>query len=294
MASVVWRGGVAHPTAWDPAAWRRVEKLLPESESPCLSSWATGRDGACLTTRTGASLREWSVLRTNAAGIHVSNVRGDMRTGFCAFFLTGLAMTFSGAALAEDQPMARNHVTVESKTVCTGQKDAIVRVLVENELEIRHITVPLVIRSAEGGAFINRIQQTWGDRLPAGKNAPLGEYAITTLYSQRECECMKPGEPGFGPDFARDTLPHPVEGSPIAVMATRLRIFGENLKPGQDSTGSIILTMGITDVEGAFEIDTTCVCPGNTLMYVEDSETPQGVYPTFTKGVITVEPCGKQ
>jgi len=208
-------------------------------------------------------------------------------------FAITVAITLAFGSTLSAQEGLRNHVTVESKTVCAGQKGVDVRVLIENAVDIRHVTVPLVVRSGKGDAFVTTIKQSWGDRLPAAKGSPLSEYLITSLYSKRECQCSGTTQTGFGPEFARDTLENAVPGSPLGVLFTRLRMTGANLPAGKDSTGSAIMTFTIGEKAGTFEIDTTCICPSNHLMYVEQVSPPRGVDPGFTKGVITVEACKK-
>jgi len=86
-----------------------------------------------------------------------------------------VALTLAFGSTLSAQEGLHNHVTVQSKTVCTGQKGVDVRVLIENAVDIRHVTVPLVVRSGKGDAFVTTIRQSWGDRLPTAKGGPLSE-----------------------------------------------------------------------------------------------------------------------
>jgi hypothetical protein len=66
-----------------------------------------------------------------------------------------------------------------------------------------------------------------------------------------------------------------------------MKIFSDALAPGIDLTGSMILTVDVTGITGAFEIDTTCADPANHLLFVEDG-TGETIVPAFTKGTITI------
>lgn len=184
-----------------------------------------------------------------------------------------------------------NTVVVDSKTVCAGAKGVTIGVKITNDREVRHVTVPLEIRSVPGGAFVTSVKMSWGDRMPLGRTHPLGENGFASQFYVRDCPCAKDQVQGYGKIASTDTLAHDVKGETVGLLFSRFRMMGENLKPGQDSTGSFILTVDVGDKAGKFEIDTTCICPSHTLMFVDIAPTPEGVFPTFTKGVITVEAC---
>jgi hypothetical protein len=185
-----------------------------------------------------------------------------------------------------------NTVAVDSKTVCTGAQGVTIAVKLTNDRELRHVTVPLEVRSLSGGAFITSLKMSWSDRMPAGRKTPLGENSFANQYHERDCVCAKDKVPGYGKIAFSDTLSHAVESAPIGVLFSRFRMMGANLPPGADSGGSIRLTVDIGDKAGGIEVDTACVCPSHTLMFVDVSQTPKPIFPTFTKGVITVEACG--
>lgn len=184
-----------------------------------------------------------------------------------------------------------NTVVIDSKTVCAGAKNVTIAVRITNEIELRHVTVPLEIRSVSGGASVNSLKMSWGDRMPIGRGHPLGENGFTNQLHKGGCSCVKEGRQGYGKLVSSDTLSHAVETLPIGALFSRFRMMGENLKPGADKTGSFVLSVDIGPKAGVIEIDTACVCPSHTLMFVDTSPSPRGVYPTFTKGVITVEAC---
>ena len=202
----------------------------------------------------------------------------------------GIAVT-TAMVLSLSSAWGANTVTIDSKTVCQGVKGVTVAVRLVNDKELRHVVVPLEIRSVSGGAFITSLRMSWGDRLPRGRKAPLGENAFANQFHLRDCICAKDSVPGYGTISFSDTLSHAVSASPVGGLFSRFRMMGENLKPGADSTGSLLLTIDVGEKAGVIEIDTACVCPSHTLMFVDTSPTPEAVYPIFTKGKITVEAC---
>jgi hypothetical protein len=172
-----------------------------------------------------------------------------------------------------------NTVVVDSKTVCTGAKAVTIAVKLTNDRELRHVTVPLEIRTVSGGAFVTSLKMSWSDRMHAGPKAPLGDNKFANQYYVRDCPCGKNQIQGYGKIAFSDTLAHPIKQSPTGMLFSRFRMMGENLKPGEDSTGSFLLT------------DTTCVCPSHTLMFVDLARNSQAIFPTFKKGTITVQAC---
>jgi hypothetical protein len=147
------------------------------------------------------------------------------------------------------------------------------------------IELPLIIREVTPGAFVTSLQLTFGDRLslPGG---PLRGVRGTWQIADTTGKCGFNGE-AWDPDYI-DTLPHPVLGAPVAIQFIRANTFDENLAPGQDSTGSFILTANIGSTLGQFEIDTTCILYTHLRYTV-----PPGANftPSFTKGTITIQDC---
>ena len=193
--------------------------------------------------------------------------------------------------LAIPSAWGANTVVVDSKTVCAGAKGVTIAVKITNDRELRHVTVPLEIRSVSGGAFVTSLKMSWSDRMPGGRKTPLGDNGFANQYYVRDCKCGKDQVPGYAKIVFSDTLAHPVKGSPTGLLFSRFRMMGENLKPGQDSTGSFLLTVDVGVKSGVIEVDTACVCPSHTLMFVDVATDPEPIFPKFTKGTITVEAC---
>jgi len=185
-----------------------------------------------------------------------------------------------------------NSVVVDSKTVCTGAKNVTIAVKLTNDSELRHVEVPLEVRSVSGGASVTALKMSWSDRMPGGRETPLGENGFANQFFARDCACAKEKTNGYGTKVAStDTLSHSVEKLPMGLLFSRFRMMGANLQPGTDSSGSFLITLDVGAKAGTIEIDTACVCPSHTLMFVDVSPGPKAIYPEFTKGVITVEAC---
>ena len=178
-----------------------------------------------------------------------------------------------------------NHVEVESKTVYAGHQGSRIHVRADNDVILAGIEMPLIIREVTPGAFITSLQLTFGDRLPY-PGGPLRGVRSTWQVVDTTGKCGFSGEV-WNPDYI-DTLPHPVLGAPLAIQFVRANTFDENLAPGQDNSGSFILTADIGNTLGQFEIDTTCILYTHLRYAV-----PPGVTftPLFTKGTITVAEC---
>ena len=206
-----------------------------------------------------------------------------------------LTLTVCIAGCADDTPIETDNddgdggdgsaIVVSSVSATRGQQGVTIPVLMTNDIAVRGILLPLVLRSIDAGAYVTSLKLTFGDRLPP--DGLLSDVKFTNQYGSEDgtCKTNQPG--GFGTISFRDTLAHAVGGSPVGVFFTRQRIIADDLPPGTDNTGSFLLTVDVTNVAGRFEIDSTCTNPSNHLLFV----TPEikGVVPSFTKGTITIE-----
>jgi hypothetical protein len=198
-----------------------------------------------------------------------------------------LAATFVSAVVMLWPAMswAANSVTVESKTVYAGHAGSQIHIRLVNDFPVSGIDLPLIIREVSPGAFVTSLQLTFGDRLtlPGG---PLRGVRGTWQIADTTGKCGFNGE-SWDPDYI-DTLPHPVAGAPMDIRFVRAKSFDEDLAPGQDNSGSFILTADIGATPGQFEIDTTCVLFSHLVFAVPSG---QNFLPSFTKGTITIQEC---
>ena len=183
-----------------------------------------------------------------------------------------------------------NSVTVTSKTAGIGETGVSIPILISNDVSLRSIVVPLVVRSVTPGSFITSLKLSWRERLPATLGAALSYSRVTNQYNPEDGACKQGQAGGFGTiTYGNDTLSHAVAGSPIGLLFHASKSSGAALLPGDDVTGSLMLTIDVTSVEGTFEVDTTCTDPANHLLFLEDVAAPAGTTPAFTKGVITIQ-----
>ncbi|MBI5866921.1 MAG: HYR domain-containing protein [candidate division Zixibacteria bacterium] len=185
--------------------------------------------------------------------------------------------------------MSGNTVVVESKTVFAGQTGVPVAIKLTNVVALRHIVVPLSVRSVTAGSFMSSVQMEFGDRLVAGV---LTDVRLRNLYADPDGTCNPGGFKTITFNAHHDAVftPQAVGASPEGLLFVAGTLPGNmhTLSPGADATGSLNLTMSVTSVPGSFEIDTTCIDPANHLVFIKSGSTTPPIVPAFTKGVITL------
>lgn len=185
-----------------------------------------------------------------------------------------------------------NSVVIESKTVVEGEQDVVIHVMIANDVPIRQVVIPLIVRSITPGSYITSIQ---GSR--SGRSVGvLGNFSAFHVFYEPNGAC---GPGGFG---TATFLHKAITPSPVRPMATSPdglliaagsmdSVSSPVLAPGVDAEGSYRITVDVTSTSGMFEIDTACVDPANHLMFVQDDVLINSpLVPSFTKGVITIVP----
>lgn len=203
------------------------------------------------------------------------------------FLRWGCALCIVAAVTAlYDVALSANSVTVPSASLDPGQTGVVIPIHIVNDVTLRTVVAPLIIRSTIGGAFITSVKLGYGDRLPPGAGQPLAEIVINNLFLTEDGNCLDGQPGGFGTIAFTDTMPHPVAASPLGAIFARFNVLGPALPPGADVTGSMRFTVDVGNVPGAFEIDTTCTDPGNHLLFIDTGD--NSFTPSFTRGVFTV------
>jgi len=186
---------------------------------------------------------------------------------------------------------AENSITIPSFETLTGTLNVQIPIRMVNDTALQGIVAPMIIRSTSGGAFVNSVKASFGDRLPP--DGPMADISYINHYANEDGNC-KAGQPGgFGqPTVVNDTTAQPVSASPYAILFSRFSTTSGRLTAGSDVTGSFLLTVDIGDQAGTFEVDTTCTDPTNHQYWVESGPfIKNGIPATFIKGVITVLAC---
>jgi len=176
-------------------------------------------------------------------------------------------------------------IVVTSLTANRGQQGVVIPVLMTNDFPLRGIVLPLRMRQIDDGAFITSLKLSFGDRLPLG--GVLSDIKFSNQYYSEDGHCKGRSAGGFATIATNDTLAHDISSSSVGILFSRHRLVGDNLAPGTDKTGSFLLTADMTNTAGRFEIDTTCVNPSNHLMLTSPAN--EGVIPSFTKGMVTIQ-----
>jgi hypothetical protein len=177
-----------------------------------------------------------------------------------------------------------NSVTVDSKCVTADATGVTVGIRISNDVDLQQIVVPLEIREITLGSFVTSLSMSYGERLLGF----MTEVSVTNQHADRDGICGS-GNPGYNLITYSDGAKHPLGSSPEGVMFGRQRIVSPPLASGADVTGSMVLTLDMTGVAGSFEIDTACTTPNNHLWFIEDG-TGNVIVPTFTKGIIYINP----
>jgi hypothetical protein len=181
---------------------------------------------------------------------------------------------------------AADYVIVESKTVAAGATDVTVAIRVANSDTLAGIVLPLEIRSLTAGCRPASLRLEFAERLTERIN----DVPIAYQYSLQDGQCMNTGHPAYRTPVSRSndttiSLTH----APWGILLATFRILTVNdLLPGEDESGSVLLHMDMPGNPGSFEIDTVCTHPANHVSYVLST---YATAPSFTKGVITVADC---
>jgi hypothetical protein len=178
-----------------------------------------------------------------------------------------------------------NSVVVESRNAFLGETDVAIAIRLTNDVRIRSITVPLVVREIDAGAYITSARMSYADRY-----AELNGIDMVSQYANADGSSCADGSPGgFGHPAYTDDQSHPVGASPEGFLFFHSLIGGNGLIAGTDATGSLVLTVDVTSVYGSFEIDTTCIDPANHLLFIQgDGPANTPIVPAFTKGLVTI------
>ncbi|GAB4319606.1 MAG: hypothetical protein Kow0074_09310 [Candidatus Zixiibacteriota bacterium] len=192
-----------------------------------------------------------------------------------------LAFGVVAVLLCTAPAMAANEVVVPDQFFAVGQTAVEIPVKISNDVSIKGLAVPLMLRDVNPGGFPTSLALRWRDRLP--RFGPLSEIVVNNQYDSLDATSCGVG---FHTFVDTDTLAVPVTSSPWGMLMVRNKIFTPSLAPGTDPTGSIVLIVDIGASDGTFEVDTACVDPANHLVYIDDPGNP--IAPSFTKGTITV------
>jgi hypothetical protein len=178
-----------------------------------------------------------------------------------------------------------NSVTVESKQMGSGAVDCPIYIQLSNDVALSGFELPLEARSVTPGAFMTGVKLTWRERL----HIPgiLEMIRINARYPDANGTC-RPGS--FAPPYAsNDTLKHAVIDAPEGFMFAALSDDpSRDLPPGHDIVGSLALCVDLGPTAGTFQIDTTCIDPGNHIDFVDAGALE--IVPAFEMGTIAIVP----
>lgn len=182
---------------------------------------------------------------------------------------------------------AENSVFIGSMSALPGESSVIVGVYITNDVPLMGMVLPFEFRQVTEGAYItNSVTLTLA---PGGRVAQSGltDFTIQNYYPTPEDvnTCSGPISHTFTDIGSVDFV------SPDGVSWTGNSFLSPALFAGSDGapggpTPSFLLTFDVTNTDGIFEIDTCCIGTSG-LVFVRDG-TAQPIYPSFTKGVVTI------
>jgi len=222
------------------------------------------------------------------------------RLGRNLVLATAVLMTLSQVSYAV------NRVTVQSKTFDINSAPDTVGILIENDVNITALVIPIEMRMVSGGAFTNppftNATFKWQEK-PGGRirNSPLSELAdqsgnelwpganvTKNRYPVVDTPaCSGPTSNTYAASAAQCDGISP-DGLLWATVSSGNIANGQEifLTPGADVAPSYEIVFPVNGNPGTFEIDTCCMRPANHLSYVDPNT--QIVTPAFVKGIITV------
>ncbi len=180
-------------------------------------------------------------------------------------------------------------VIVESKTVHALAQDIPIRIRIINEDPVDFLTLPLEMRSVSSGAFVTKVRLGYTERLHSGvltASSTLRRYDTLSFAPGNACNNVHPDSVWAVSQDA--SAPGAVASSPEGLLFLRAACgptCGDELQPGYDVDGSLVIYANVGVLTGTFEIDTTCTAEGFRPTFFSNSQ-PQPV--SFTKGTITV------
>lgn len=204
---------------------------------------------------------------------------------------------------AERNANAISTVTVSSMDLSAGQQDVLIPVFVKNEVQLRALIMPLMIRKI-GPAYVTKIGLHIGGRMVGQLNEIIfyrwyDTGTVDTSYCKRlHGEVGNPPTPGGYPpnstfavtaDTTANVPKQVVTKAPYGVFWARNKLFGNNFAAGSDVTGSFIIDADIGLDEGCFEIDSTCMDPANHVLLADVNSFL--VPATFASGAFHVGAC---
>lgn len=187
--------------------------------------------------------------------------------------------------------IAANSVIIESRDFGKGLKGAQIRVRIMNDVPLRGLVIPLsLVKTTPGPSqpFVTDVAMSFSERL---SGSALSDVVVTNLYPERTSFCPSANNSLGYQNISYSTANemHPVVSTPEGVLFVRMREFGSPLTAGVDTSGSIILTVNLTQELGTFEVDTTNTAPCNTVLFVAETESPYSlIKPAVIKGVIDI------
>lgn len=187
------------------------------------------------------------------------------------------------------QALASDSVVVESKTIILGAGGAEVGVYISNSVPLAALVMPFEIRGTSYNSFLRDSLRILAQNRLVPWDTSTETFITKRFYAQRTyppiyrptfCPLDSTGRAWTSATSSVDFV------SPDALLYSV--VAPDSLPAGSDQglAPSLLLRFGVGDEAGTFEIDTTCILPGNRLSFATFDLT--AIVPFFQKSVITL------
>ncbi|MBI5868011.1 MAG: T9SS type A sorting domain-containing protein [candidate division Zixibacteria bacterium] len=200
------------------------------------------------------------------------------------FGLLALAVFLMPAATS----WGANTLVAVSDTINPAQIRCTVFVKVANDVILKNIVYPFVIREVTAGCIPDSVLVKRNERL-------VDKLTQISILEQKgdalgNCKQATPGgftgtpKYAFGSADTLVTMDGPAEGFLISIGI--ITDAGNQLAIGSDVTGSILMVLRTPATQGSFEVDTTCTDPANHLQFVGSNNAK--IVPAWTKSTMHI------
>ncbi len=195
---------------------------------------------------------------------------------------------------------AENLVEIESKWVEAGASNVMLGIYLTNDVQTYGVLMTYEIRSIHVGSFIRRTL----DIRPQGRllewTGTEPPFTVKNFYPYRTrpnsyTQCPTDSEGNVWQWMESDSLPDFVGEEALLYYFVGMDFERPTMLAGTDGNPregqpSAKLVFDVTEVGGAFIIDTTCMGPANHLSYIVDDPVAEFAIlaPAFEKGIVLI------
>lgn len=194
---------------------------------------------------------------------------------------------------------AENSVEIESKWVEAGESNVKLGIYLTNSIPLSGVLMTYEIRMIHVGSFIRRsLDIRPQGRLMewAGNEPPYTVelyFPYRTFRADHPTSCKADSAGRVWQWMETDSLPDFMGEEALLYCFFGMDPEEPTLLPGTDGTQgngipSAVIVFDVTEVGGAFIIDSTCTAPSNHLTFIDDDPQVHAISPTFRPGIVLI------